>query len=150
LFQLPKCEDLGKTSLPYMACIFEVPIITKLSLHVLIELSVVSLYRFMQFCFRLLCSTVFQTITYVFIFLSSLLLTLEIPIGANNNESLCLLQVICKITHNGAGSGLYFVELYLVFGFWGVWNVFLLNAGRLPGERCYSNMENGASLHFSY
>jgi len=102
-----------------MACSFEVPIITKLSLHVLIELSVVSLYRFRQLCFRLLRSTVFQTITYVFIFLSSLLLTLEIPIGANNNQSLCLLQVICKIMHSGAGSGLYFPRTIFSMGFLG-------------------------------
>lgn len=143
MFQLPKCEGLGKTSLPYIACSCEVPIITKLSLHVLIKVSVVSLYRFRQLCFRLLRSTVFQTITYVFIFLSSLLLTLEIPIGANsNNNSLCLLQVICKIMHNGAGSGLYFIELYLVLGCGGM-ECLPLNAGRLSGERCYSSMENG-------
>ena len=52
-------------------------------------------YSFRVFCYKLVCSKAFNVITYVTIFLGSVLLALEIPITTSLGDGslLCLVQV---------------------------------------------------------
>ncbi len=52
--------------------------------------------RLRQFCYSLVCSRTFQTITYAAVFLSSALLALEMPIAPSDTDEddpLCIVQV---------------------------------------------------------
>ena len=50
--------------------------------------------RFREFCYRVVSSQAFSTITYVAVLISSLILTIEVPIGVpRDGGSFCAVQV---------------------------------------------------------
>ena len=56
--------------------------------------------RFRRLCYKTVCLKSFQTITFTAVFISSLLLTIEVPIGADVNSA-----ILCTLQVRGGGGG---------------------------------------------